>query len=61
MLSLELLLEMTEYTKVGSNVNSHPVQFSYFTDKETESGFMDPELGSWAPIPILLIVKPKES
>lgn len=51
---------MTEYTKVGSNVNSHPVQFSYFTDKETESGFMDPELGRWVPNPLLLIVKSKK-
>lgn len=32
----------------------------YVTDEETESGFINPKFGSWAPNLIFLVVKQKE-
>lgn len=34
------------HTKVGSKFKSHLVQFSYVTDEETESEFMDSKFES---------------
>lgn len=61
-LFLGFLLEMTECTKVESNFNSLPAQFSYLTVmRKLNLDNMDPKLSIWAPNPVLEIVKPKES